>query len=120
MIKNIMDRLGLKDGEHIESGMVSRAVENAQKKVESLHFEARKNILEYDDVANEQRKTIYKYRNELLDPDYDLKDKIIQTVRNTSLACLRSLKFSTAQISKRSINSRSSPKSLKKRAGTRK
>ena len=77
-IKNIMDRLGLKDGEHIESGMVSRAVENAQKKVESLHFEARKNILEYDDVANEQRKTIYKYRNELLDPDYDLKDKIIQ------------------------------------------
>ena len=58
--------------------MVSRAVENAQKKVESLHFESRKHILEYDDVANEQRKTIYKYRNELLDPDYDLKDKIIQ------------------------------------------
>nr|WP_314166717.1 preprotein translocase subunit SecA [uncultured Campylobacter sp.] len=77
-IKNIMDRLGLKDGEHIESRMVSRAVENAQKKVESLHFESRKHILEYDDVANEQRKTIYKYRNELLDPDYDLKDKIIQ------------------------------------------
>lgn len=77
-IKNIMDRLGLKEGEHIESRMVSRAVENAQKKVESLHFESRKHILEYDDVANEQRKTIYKYRNELLDPDYDLKDKITQ------------------------------------------
>ncbi|MDA3057658.1 preprotein translocase subunit SecA [Campylobacter sp. VBCF_05 NA6] len=77
-IKNIMERLGLKDGEHIESKMVSRAVENAQKKVESLHFEARKHILEYDDVANEQRKTIYKYRNELLDKEFDLKDKILQ------------------------------------------
>ncbi|MBP3223752.1 MAG: preprotein translocase subunit SecA, partial [Campylobacter sp.] len=72
-IKNIMERLGLQDGEHIESKMVSRAVENAQKKVESLHFEARKHILEYDDVANEQRKTIYKYRNELLDKEFDLK-----------------------------------------------
>ncbi|MDA3077615.1 preprotein translocase subunit SecA [Campylobacter sp. JMF_06 NA1] len=77
-IKNIMERLGLQDGEHIESKMVSRAVENAQKKVESLHFEARKHILEYDDVANEQRKTIYKYRNELLDKEFDLKDKILQ------------------------------------------
>ena len=76
-IKGIMDRLGLKDDDSIESKMVTRAVENAQKKVESLHFEARKHILEYDDVANEQRKTIYKYRNELLDKDYDLKDKIV-------------------------------------------
>ncbi|ASM40043.1 preprotein translocase subunit SecA [Campylobacter sp. RM12327] len=75
-IKNIMERLGIKDGEHIESKMVTRAVENAQKKVESLHFESRKHILEYDDVANEQRKTIYKYRNELLDKNYDLSDKI--------------------------------------------
>lgn len=65
-IKNIMDKLGVEDGESIESGLITRAIENAQKKVESLHFEARKHILEYDDVANEQRKTIYKYRNELL------------------------------------------------------
>lgn len=76
-IKAIMDRLGIEDGESIESRLVTRAVENAQKKVESLHFESRKHILEYDDVANEQRKTIYKYRNELLNPQYDLKDKII-------------------------------------------
>lgn len=75
-IKNIMERLGIQDGEHIESKMVTRAVENAQKKVESLHFESRKHILEYDDVANEQRKTIYRYRNELLDENYDLSDKI--------------------------------------------
>lgn len=56
--------------------MVTRAVENAQKKVEKLHFESRKYVLEYDDIANEQRKTIYKYRNELLDPEYDLSQKI--------------------------------------------
>ena len=76
-IKNIMDKLGVEDGESIESGLITRAIENAQKKVESLHFEARKHILEYDDVANEQRKTIYKYRNELLDPNFDLSAKII-------------------------------------------
>ena len=76
-IKAIMERLGIEEGESIESRLVTRAVENAQKKVESLHFESRKHVLEYDDVANEQRKTIYKYRDELLDPNSDLKDKII-------------------------------------------
>ncbi|MRI58075.1 MAG: preprotein translocase subunit SecA [Epsilonproteobacteria bacterium] len=75
-IKNIMDRLGIEEGEHIESKMVTRAVEKAQKKVENLHFESRKHILEYDDVANEQRKTIYKFRQELLNPDYDISKKI--------------------------------------------
>ncbi len=55
-IKGVMEKLGLKDGEHIESKLVTRAVENAQKKVENLHFESRKHLLEYDDVANEQRK----------------------------------------------------------------
>ncbi|QPH97514.1 preprotein translocase subunit SecA [Campylobacter concisus] len=77
-IKVIMDRLGIDEGESIESRMVTRAVENAQKKVESLHFEARKHLLEYDDVANEQRKTIYKYRDELLDKNYDMSEKIAQ------------------------------------------
>ncbi|NLK66846.1 MAG: preprotein translocase subunit SecA [Campylobacteraceae bacterium] len=75
-IKGIMERLGIQEGESIESRMVTRAVENAQKKVENLHFESRKHILEYDDIANEQRKTVYKYRNELLDPEFDLSDKI--------------------------------------------
>jgi len=77
-IKAIMNRLGIDEGESIESRMVTRAVENAQKKVESLHFEARKHLLEYDDVANEQRKTIYKYRDELLDKSYDMSEKIAQ------------------------------------------
>lgn len=75
-IKSIMDRLGIEEGEHIESKMVTRAVENAQKKVEALHFESRKHLLEYDDVANKQRKTIYNFRNELLNPNFDIDSKI--------------------------------------------
>ncbi len=75
-IKSIMERLGVEDGEYIESKMVTRAVEKAQKKVENLHFEGRKNIVEYDDVANEQRKIVYKFRNELLDPNFDIGNKI--------------------------------------------
>ncbi len=77
-IKSIMERLGIEEGEHIESRMVTRAVEGAQKKVENLHYESRKNILEYDDVANEQRKVIYRYRNELLDAEYDISGKVAE------------------------------------------
>nr|WP_096478749.1 preprotein translocase subunit SecA [Helicobacter pylori] len=77
-IKGVMEKLGLKDGEHIESKLVTRAVENAQKKVENLHFESRKHLLEYDDVANEQRKSVYKFRDELLDANYDIGAKIAE------------------------------------------
>ncbi|EAH9106781.1 preprotein translocase subunit SecA [Campylobacter jejuni] len=83
-IKSIMDRLGIEEGESIESRIVTRAVENAQKKVESLYFESRKHLLEYDDVANEQRKTIYRYRNELLDENYDIRAKISQNIAEYS------------------------------------
>jgi preprotein translocase subunit SecA len=75
-IKSIMERLGVEEGEYIESSMVTRAVEKAQKKVENMHFEGRKSIVEYDDVANEQRKIVYKFRGELLDPTYAIADKI--------------------------------------------
>ncbi|MGD9716419.1 MAG: preprotein translocase subunit SecA [Sulfuricurvum sp.] len=75
-IKAIMERLGVEDGEYIESTMVTRAVEKAQKKVENMHFEGRKHIVEYDDVANEQRKIVYRFRGELLDPEYNIGDKI--------------------------------------------
>ncbi|MGD9624828.1 MAG: preprotein translocase subunit SecA [Arcobacter sp.] len=75
-IKGIMERLGIEEGEHIESRMVTRAVENAQKKVEQMHFESRKHLLEYDDVANEQRKVIYTFRNDLLRPDFDIDSKL--------------------------------------------
>lgn len=77
-IKGVMEKLGLKDGEHIQSGLVTRSVENAQKKVESLHFESRKHLLEYDDVANEQRKAVYKLRNQLLDENFDITSKILE------------------------------------------
>ncbi|MDL0103410.1 preprotein translocase subunit SecA [Campylobacter felis] len=90
-IKSIMERLGIKEGESIESRIVTRAVENAQKKVESLHFESRKHLLEYDDVANEQRKSIYRYRNELLDENYDIRAKISQNIKEYAQNTLNSM-----------------------------
>jgi len=75
-IKSIMEKLGVEDGEYIESKMVTRAVEKAQKKVETMHFEGRKQIVEYDDVANEQRKIVYKFRNDILDNEYDIDAKV--------------------------------------------
>lgn len=77
-LKGIMERLGLKEGEHIESTLVTRSVQNAQKKVENLHFESRKQLLEYDDVANEQRKNVYKFRDELLDSSFDMSERVEQ------------------------------------------
>ena len=75
-IKSIMERLGVEDGEYIESKMVTRAVEKAQKKVENMHYDGRKQIVEYDDVANEQRKIVYLFRNQLLSKEYDITTKI--------------------------------------------
>lgn len=75
-LKGIMNKLGMKDGESIESGLITRSVEKAQKKVEALHFESRKHLLEYDDVSNAQRKIIYKFRDELLSTKYEMKEKI--------------------------------------------
>jgi preprotein translocase subunit SecA len=66
-LKSIMDRLKLPKGEPIEAGMVTRSIESAQRKVEARNFDIRKQLLEYDDVANDQRKVIYKQRNDLLD-----------------------------------------------------
>jgi len=75
-IKSIMERLGVEDGEYIESKMVTRAVEKAQMKVENMHYDGRKQIVEYDDVANEQRKIVYKFRNQLLSEEFDIANKI--------------------------------------------
>ena len=65
-IAGLMDRLGMKEGEPIEHGMVSKAIENAQKRVEAHHFEIRKTLLEYDDVMNQQREVVYDLRRELM------------------------------------------------------
>jgi preprotein translocase subunit SecA len=66
-ISSIMQKLGMDEGEAIESKLVTRAIENAQRKVEAHNFDIRKHLLEFDDVANDQRKVIYEQRNDLLD-----------------------------------------------------
>ena len=68
-MKAIMNKLGVPRGEPIEAGMVSRSIESAQRKVENRNFDMRKQLLEYDDVANEQRKIIYSQRNEILESE---------------------------------------------------
>jgi len=78
-ISALLSKLGLKDGEVLTHPWVTRAVENAQRKVEGHNFDIRKQLLEFDDVANDQRKVIYQQRNELLAVN-DIKE-IIQTIR---------------------------------------
>jgi preprotein translocase subunit SecA len=68
-VKAIMDRLKMPDGEAIEAGIVTRSIESAQRKVEARNFDVRKQLLEYDDVSNDQRKVIYQQRNDILDAD---------------------------------------------------
>ena len=78
-VKNMMRSLGMEKGESIEHRMVTGAIEKAQKKVEGRNYDMRKNLLEYDDVANDQRQVIYQQRNELLEEE-DISD-IIETIR---------------------------------------
>ncbi len=66
-MRMIMDKLNMPEGEAIEAGMVTRSIETAQRKVEARNFDIRKQLLDYDDVANDQRKEIYRLRNEILD-----------------------------------------------------
>ena len=66
-LRAVMDRLKMPDGEPIEAGMVTRSIESAQRKVEGRNFDIRKQLLEYDDVANDQRKETYRLRNEVLE-----------------------------------------------------
>jgi len=66
-VRAIMDRLKMPEGEAIEAGMVTRSIESAQRKVEARNFDTRKQLLEYDDVSNDQRKVIYQQRNDIID-----------------------------------------------------
>jgi len=68
-VKSLMQRLGMQQGEAIENAWVTKAIENAQRKVEAHNFDIRKNLLEYDDVANDQRKVVYEQRRELLETE---------------------------------------------------
>ncbi|WP_294883054.1 preprotein translocase subunit SecA [uncultured Gilliamella sp.] len=74
-VGNMMRKFGMKEGEAIEHPWITKAIANAQKKVESRNFDIRKQLLEYDDVANDQRKAIYSQRNDLLD-NVDIKETI--------------------------------------------
>ncbi|PVZ71864.1 preprotein translocase subunit SecA [Pelagibaculum spongiae] len=74
-VSGMMQKLGMEEGEAIEHRWVSRAIENAQRKVEGRNFDVRKQLLEYDDVANDQRRVVYQQRNELLESE-----EIIETV----------------------------------------
>jgi preprotein translocase subunit SecA len=71
---SMMKKIGLKEGEALEHSWLNRTIENAQRKVEGMHYDARKHLLEYDDVANDQRKVIYQLRDELMGTE-DVKDR---------------------------------------------
>jgi preprotein translocase subunit SecA len=78
-ISNIMNRFGMEEDQPIEHGLVTKAIENAQKKVEAHNFEIRKHLLEYDDVMNKQREVVYSQRREVLAGE-DLKESVMETV----------------------------------------
>ncbi len=73
----LMQRFGMKEDEAIEAGMLNRAIENAQRKVEAHNFDVRKHLLDYDNVANDQRRVIYQQRNELMEAD-EIGDTILE------------------------------------------
>ena len=87
-MKAIMDRLGVPRGEAIEAGMVTRSIESAQRKVENRNFEIRKQLLDYDNVANDQRKIIYAQRNEILESQ-DLSELIARLRDGAMTAAVR-------------------------------
>ena len=81
-VSNLMQKLGMEEGEAIEHPWVTKAIENAQRKVEGHNFDMRKNLLEYDDVANDQRKVVYEQRNELMETENmrDLVDELREEI----------------------------------------
>ncbi|ASM75948.1 Protein translocase subunit SecA [Vitreoscilla filiformis] len=82
-VRAIMDRLKMPEGEAIEAGIVSRSIESAQRKVEARNFDIRKQLLEYDDVSNDQRKVIYQQRNEILEAE-----ELVQQITNLRKATM--------------------------------
>src|SRR6201999_1002511 len=83
-VKALMFRLGMTEGVPIESGLISRRIENSQKTVEAQNFDARKHLLEYDDVMNKQRETIYRIRRSALEGQ-DQREFVIEKAENVAL-----------------------------------
>ena len=87
-VSGLMQKLGMEEGEAIEHPWVTKAIENAQRKVEGHNFDMRKNLLEYDDVANDQRKVVYEQRNELMETEFmrelvdELREDVIPEIIN--------------------------------------
>ena len=77
---SMMKKLGMKEGEALEHSWLNKTIANAQKKVEGMHYDARKHLLEYDDVANDQRKVVYQLRDELMGTE-DVKERY-ETIRD--------------------------------------
>jgi len=86
LVRRFMDRLNMPEGEAIEAPMVTRSIESAQRKVENHHFDARKQLLEFDDVSNEQRKVVYEQRNAIL--DLETLDEQINNLREGAIVDL--------------------------------
>jgi preprotein translocase subunit SecA len=80
-ISGIMDKLNLPEDQAIENGLISRAIEQSQVKVEGFHFDVRKRLVEFDDVANQQRDIVYKLRRRILDST-DVKDEVIEKLKH--------------------------------------
>jgi preprotein translocase subunit SecA len=92
----IMQRLGMSDDQPIEAGMVSKAIENAQRRVEAQHFDSRKNLLEYDDVMDQQRKTVYKWRKRILGSEDERVIKLLTALKDkpyTAQSAIDDLEF---------------------------
>jgi preprotein translocase subunit SecA len=83
---SMMKKLGMKEGEALEHSWLNKTIANAQKKVEGMHYDARKHLLEYDDVANDQRKVVYELRDELMGKE-DVKDRF-ETIRDEVISDL--------------------------------
>jgi preprotein translocase subunit SecA len=81
-IAHAMDRMGIEEGEPVKHPLISKAIENAQKRVERMNFDIRKRLLEFDDVMNKQREVIYKIRNDILDGK-DLRNSVIEWIEDT-------------------------------------
>ncbi len=86
-IQGIMEKLGMEEGECIEHNLLSKAIENAQKKVEEMHFDIRKQLLAYDNVMNQQREALYKERSEILN-DPDIASRMLGVLEDTALSLL--------------------------------
>ncbi len=102
-ISSIMDRLGIDEGEPIEHGLISRAIENAQSKVEGHNFEIRKQLIEYDDVMNQQREVIYRQRRQALQND-DLKEEFVRMIEERSWECFEMFEDDKLPVSEWDLN----------------